>query len=76
MREHIGQSACRYLRNHTLRKDMVTVRQSFIDSYLNNKLLEAVKSLNQVMDALDLTKEQKVVSEIDEIIKRILAIEI
>lgn len=55
---------------------MARVRQSFIDSYLNNKLLDAVKSLNQLVDALDLTKEQRVVSQVEEIIKRILAIEI
>lgn len=55
---------------------MAQIRKSFIDSYLNNRLLDAVKCLNQVLDAIDTKEEQKLVAEIDDIRKRILSIQI
>jgi len=54
---------------------MVKVNQKFIDSYLNNKLLESLKPLNEIQDALD-PSEEKLIIEIAGIIKRIISIEI
>ena len=54
---------------------MVQVKQKFIDGYLNNKLLEAIKPLNEIKDALEAI-EQGMIQEIDDIIKKIISIEI
>jgi hypothetical protein len=54
---------------------MTKVTEKFISSYLNNKLLEAIKPLNEIKDTLDLS-EEKLIAEIDGIIKQILSIEI
>lgn len=54
---------------------MVKVTEKFISSYLNNKLLAAIKPLNEIQDALD-SSEEKLIIEIAGIIKRIISIEI
>jgi hypothetical protein len=54
---------------------MTQVSKKFIDSYLNNKLLEAIKPLNEIKDAVDPT-EQGLIQEIDGIIKKIISVEI
>ncbi len=52
----------------------VIVNENFIESYLNNKALEAVKVLNEIKDALD-TKEQALIGKINGIIEEIDRIE-
>jgi prefoldin subunit 5 len=54
---------------------MAKVSEKCISSYLNNKLLEAIKPLNEMRDALH-TSEEKLMAEIDSIIERILSIQI
>ncbi len=54
---------------------MAKVSEKFISSYLNNKLLDAIKPLNEVKDALD-TSEENLKTEIDSIIRRVLKIQI
>jgi hypothetical protein len=54
---------------------MAKVSEKFISSYLNNKLLEAIKPLNEFKDALD-SSEDKLIVEIVGIIKQIIGIEI
>ena len=54
---------------------MAQVSKRFIDSYLNNKLLESIKPLNEIKDAVDPT-ERGLIQEIDGIIKKIISIEI
>jgi hypothetical protein len=54
---------------------MAHVKQKFINGYLNNKLLESIKPLNEVKDALEPT-EEGLIEEIDGIIKKIISIEI
>jgi hypothetical protein len=53
---------------------MATVSQKFIDGYLNNKVLEAIKPLNELHDALD-PKEQRLIAKINGIIEQILSLE-
>ncbi len=52
----------------------VNVNERFIESYMNNKALEAVKILNEIKDALD-TKEQALIGKINGIIEEIISIE-
>jgi hypothetical protein len=54
---------------------MTQVSKRFIDSYLNNKLLEAIKPLNEIKDAVDPT-EQRLLGKINGIIEEIISIEI
>ena len=54
---------------------MVKIRQTFIDSFLTNKLLESVKPLNEIRDILDPT-EDALLKRIDGIIQEIIGIEI
>jgi hypothetical protein len=54
---------------------MIQVKQKFIESYLNNELLESIKPLNEIRGALEQT-EQVLIQEIDGIIKKIISIEI
>jgi len=54
---------------------MVKVSEKFIESYLNNKLLETLRPLNEFKDALD-SSEGELRAEIDSIIQRIISIEI
>ena len=54
---------------------MAKIRQAFIDAFLANKLLESVKPLNEIKDALDPT-EEGLIKKIDGIIQEILSTEI
>jgi hypothetical protein len=54
---------------------MARINQKFIESYLYNKLMEAVKPLNQVSDALD-SSEKELKAEIKGIVEQITRIEI
>ena len=53
---------------------MAKIRQTFIDSFLANKLLESVKPLNEIRDALDPT-EEALIKRIDGIIQDIIGTE-
>ncbi len=53
---------------------MVKVNEKFIETYLNNKALEVVKSLNEIKDALDI-REQALIGKINRIIDEIISIE-
>lgn len=55
---------------------MTTVKDSFISGYLNNKMLEAVKSLNIVQNALEPEAEREIIAKLDIIIKDILSVEV
>ncbi|HXX53167.1 MAG TPA: hypothetical protein VEI28_01210 [Thermodesulfovibrionales bacterium] len=54
---------------------MARIKQQYIESYLVNKLFEALKPLNEVKDALD-PSEIELIAEIDRITKEIVRIEI
>lgn len=54
---------------------MARVNQRFIESYLYNKLFKAVKSLNEVHDALD-SSEKELKAEIKSISEKITRLEI
>ncbi len=54
---------------------MVRVKPSFVESFLFNRLLEAIKPLNQVIDALE-PEEQELIGKIQNIIRQITGIEI
>ena len=54
---------------------MAKIRQTFIESFLTNKLLESVKPLNEIKDALDPT-EEALIKKIDGIIQDIIGTEI
>ena len=54
---------------------MVRVSEKFISSFLNNKLMGAIKPLNEVKDAID-SSEEELRAEVDGIIQKILSIEI
>jgi hypothetical protein len=53
---------------------MAIVTDKFVSSYLNNKLLEAVKPLNEVKDALG-ASQSVLKAESDRIIQAILKIQ-
>lgn len=53
---------------------MARVKQSFVQGYLNNKLLESVKPLNEIKDALD-PSETELIERVDGIINDILSID-
>ncbi len=54
---------------------MTKVTDKFISGYLNGKVFEAIKPLNEIKEALA-ESEQGLITELDEIIKRILRIEV
>lgn len=54
---------------------MAKVNQKFIGSYLNNKLMEAVKNLHDVKSALD-PDEKELIKRLDELAKQITSIEL
>jgi hypothetical protein len=54
---------------------MARINQKFIESYLYNKLLEAIRPLNEFKDAIDST-EQVLKAKIEGIIQQIISIEI
>lgn len=54
---------------------MAKVNQKFVDSFLYGKLLEALKNLNQVKDALD-PEEKDLLKKLDDISQSIIGIEI
>lgn len=55
---------------------MAKVRESFVSGYLNNKMLEAVKSLNEIVDALDPVTEKETIDRVERIVKEIISIEL
>ena len=54
---------------------MAKIKQSFINSFLSNKVMESIKPLNEIKDALE-PSEQGLIKKIDGIIQDILSIEI
>ena len=54
---------------------MAKVKERFVSNELNGRLLEAVKNMNIVRDALD-DSEAKVISQVDEIVSLIMRIEV
>lgn len=54
---------------------MIKVNQRFIDSFLNNKLLESLRNLNEVKSAVAPT-EKILIAKIDQIIEQIVNIKI
>jgi hypothetical protein len=54
---------------------MAQVNQKFVDGYLFGKMLESIKPLNQVIDALD-PSETKFISRIRKVIQEITSIEL
>ena len=54
---------------------MVKVNARYISNLLNGRILESIKQLNMVKDALD-PCEQKAIGQINEIIERISHIEV
>lgn len=55
--------------------NMAKVNQKFVDGYLFGKMLEAIKPLNEVMDALD-PSEKELVNKIKNVIQEITSIEV
>ena len=54
---------------------MAAVSQTFVDRYFSNKVLEAIKPLNELHDALDI-QEQRLIGKINGIIEQILSLEL
>lgn len=54
---------------------MAKVSKRFVHSYLNNKILESIKPLNEIKDALE-PVEQELIAEIESIITKIICIEL
>ena len=54
---------------------MIKVNQRFIDSFVNNKLLECLRNLNEIKGAVAPT-EKLLIAKIDQIIEQIVNIKI
>jgi hypothetical protein len=54
---------------------MIKLNQQFANSFLNNKLLESLRNLNEIKSAVD-PSEEVLIAKIDQVIEQIVNIEI